>query len=398
MRRPVFIGWDLSTFTGWGVYALGLSLAWARDPDLQPICTRQLLPDQLALDPLRQQAIRPVWADSAGFQAQLAELGGREVGVDAPLLVSLNGDFQRARPGEAAALRGQPDVGVLFLESTQLKPEAIARAAAYPVLVAGSTWNAQVLQAHGLSNVRTILQGVDVSLFRPGPRNGWLGDRFCVFSGGKLELRKGQDIVMAAFRTFAERHPEALLVTAWHCPWPQMARATERSGRAAPVVFRPDGAVDVPGWAEANGVRRDQVLDLGRIPNMAMPQVLAEMDLAVFPNRAEGGTNLVAMEAMACGTPTVLSANTGHLDLIEDDNCYVLREQEEVGGIGAPYGAAGGWGESSTEELVEVMERAFQDREDARRRGARAAGKLAAMSWRETARQMKDLVLSTRAG
>ncbi|MDB5417420.1 MAG: mshA 8 [Phenylobacterium sp.] len=397
MRRPIFIGWDLSSFTGWGVYSLSLALAWARDPDLQPICTRQILPDQLALDPLRQQAIRPVWADSAGFQAQLAELGGREVGVDAPLLVSLNGDFQRARPGESATLRGQPDVGVFFLESAQLEPEAIARAAAYPVLVAGSTWNAEVLQAHGLSNVRTVLQGVDVSLFRPGPRNGWLGDRFCVFSGGKLELRKGQDIVMAAFRVFAERHPEALLVTAWHCPWPQLARATEQSGRTAPVVFRADGAVDVPGWAEANGVRRDQVLDLGRIPNMAMPQVLAEMDLAVFPNRAEGGTNLVAMEAMACGTPTVLSANTGHLDLIEDENCYVLREQEAVGGMGARHGAAGGWGESSTEELVAAMEQAFQDRDDARRRGARGAAKLAAMSWRETARQMKDLAFSTPA-
>jgi hypothetical protein len=37
------------------------------------------------------------------------------------------------------------------------------------------------------------------------------------------------------------------------------------------------------------------------------------------------------------------------------------------------------------------------DREEARARGARGAAKLAAMSWRETARQMKELVVSTRS-
>jgi len=124
---------------------------------------------------------------------------------------------------------------------------------------------------------------------------------------------------------------------------------------------------------------------------------VGERPSAVFPNRAEGGTNLVAMECMACGVPTVLSAKTAHLDLIEDDNCYALTDQEAVGGMGAPFGAVSGWGEASPEALAEAMERAFTDRDDARRRGERGAAKLAAMSWRETARQMKDLVLATRA-
>jgi hypothetical protein len=44
-----------------------------------------------------------------------------------------------------------------------------------------------------------------------------------------------------------------------------------------------------------------------------MPQILREIDVAVVPNRFEGGTNLVAMECMACGMPVILSANTGYL-------------------------------------------------------------------------------------
>lgn len=392
MRRPVLIGWSLSSFTGWGVYALNLALNWARGGELQPISVRPVDPDQLALDPLRHQALRQVLADSAAFQQQLSGFAGRELAADAPLLVALDRTFERRRETDVAALHGGPDIGVTFFETAGLEPEAVARAAAYPVLVAGSTWNGEALKAHGLTNVEIILQGVDTSLFRPGPRNGWLGDRFLVFSGGKVELRKGQDIVLAAFRIFAERHPEALLVTAWHSFWPDLARSTEQTGVAAPPVFAADGGLDAPGWAAANGIPRRQVLDLGRVANAALPQVLAEVDLAVFPNRAEGGTNLVAMECMACGVPTALSRNTGHLDLIEDGNCYVLEKQAEVGGVGAPFGSVGGWGDSDVDELVEVMERAFRDREDARRRGARGAETMARLSWRETARRMAALI------
>ena len=54
----------------------------------------------------------------------------------------------------------------------------------------------------------------------------------------------------------------------------------------------------------------------GLLNSAQMASLLKQADIAVFPNRCEGGTNLVAMEAIACGIPTVLSANSGHLDLM----------------------------------------------------------------------------------
>jgi len=396
LRRPVLIGWSLSSFTGWGVYGVNLALAWAADPDLQPVAARPIFGSEIALDPLRRLAFGGVAAESQRFQTRLAEQTGDDVGVNATLLASLNDSFVRSRVPGLPLVRGRPEIAVTFFETAQLTPEAVAHAKAYPVIVAGSTWNAELLRAHGLKNVQTILQGVDTSLFHPAPRNGWLGDRFLVFSGGKLERRKGQDIVLAAFRIFAARHPEALLAAAWHSPWPAMAASVDASGLCAPVAFQSDGAVDVAGWAEASGVPRHQVLDLGRPANADMPRLLCEMDLAVFPNRAEGGTNLVAMEAMACGVPTALSANTGHLDLTQDGVCYPLSDQGAVEGQGG-FGDVGGWGETRPEELAEVMERAFNDRAEARRIGAAGAAKLAAMTWGETAAKMKALVLATPA-
>ena len=111
-----------------------------------------------------------------------------------------------------------------------------------------------------------------------------------------------------------------------------------------------------------------------------MAQMLREVDLAVFPNRCEGGTNLVAMESMATGVPVVLSRNTGHLDLIQPDNCYSLDLQIPMGEV-TGRAQFQDWGESSIDELVTRMEQAYVDREDAKARGAAGAAFMRTWDW-----------------
>ena len=200
-------------------------------------------------------------------------------------------------------------------------------------------------------------------------------------------------LVIAAFKIFAQRHPEATLVTAWHSPWPHLARSLDKTEIAAPVVFDKDGQLDVRAWAAANDIEPDQILDLGNVPNMSLPPVLREMDVALFTNRAEGGTNLVAMECMASGLPVILSRNTGHLDLIEDDNCYSLDDQKVDQNHWSNVGDIRCWGESQVKEVVERLEQVLADRAAAKRRGMRAAAMMQGMTWAETARQMKQVVL-----
>jgi glycosyltransferase involved in cell wall biosynthesis len=290
-------------------------------------------------------------------------------------------------------MSGRPTIGVVFFETADLGAVPLARAREIPLIVTGSTWNQRVLAEHGLTNVQTVLQGIDPTLFHPAPRSHLLGNRFCIFSGGKLEYRKGQDIVLAAFRLFARRHPDALLVTAWHSPWPHVARTLDQSPFTQPVCFAEDGRLDIPAWAAANEIDPVQILDLGQVPNRSLPAVLREMDVAVFANRSEGGTNLVAMECMACGVPVVLSENTGHLDLIGDDVCFPLHTQTTLDGIGAGIGDTPGWGESSVDEIVENLEHIYADRASAQRRGQRGAEMLAGMTWARTAERMKELAL-----
>jgi glycosyltransferase involved in cell wall biosynthesis len=230
-----------------------------------------------------------------------------------------------------------------------------------------------------------VLQGIDPALFHPAPRRGLFPGRFVVFSGGKLEARKGQDNVMAAWRIFAARHPDAMLIAAWDNLWPEIARGINSIGRTEALPFTQDGKPDMNGWAAANGIKPEQFLNLGLVPNDSMPTILREMDAAVFPNRCEGGTNLVAMEAMACGVPCILSANSGHLDLLQDGTALPLTDQR-------PMPDVPGWRESNIEEIVAALETLYTDRARAAEIGAAGAKLLAGLTWTKTAAEMKRII------
>ena len=85
----------------------------------------------------------------------------------------------------------------------------------FDLVVAGSTWNKNVLLQHGVSWVEMVMQGVDTSVFNPIQVPRILRASIIIFSGGKLEIRKGQDIVIQAFKKLLLVCPDALLIASW---------------------------------------------------------------------------------------------------------------------------------------------------------------------------------------
>ncbi len=86
----------------------------------------------------------------------------------------------------------------------------------------------------------------------------------------------------------------------------------------------------------------------------------------------------MAMECLACGVPTILSANTGHLDLLWHDIALPLTRQ------GHPAAASldtTDWGESDVDEMLEAVEAVWRDREAATAMGERAARCMPTMNW-----------------
>jgi len=379
MTQPLYFQWSVSNLFGWGVYGLNLLRHWKAAAGTHAYSISQIQLESLSgMDPLSLISIAQPLVDSDQARMQIQERGLTY--AEGIVLHSLGNGFGGAVwPSQGGFTGTAATCGVIFFENTVL-PDARAIAGDYDLIVTGSTWCEEVLRGMGVENVATVIQGIDPSLFHPAPRADTLEGRFAVFSGGKIEYRKGQDLVVLAFKAFAERHPEAILVTAWHSPWAEPALTANINPAIAPVRLTPEGAVDMGGWIADNGIPASQYFDLGPIPNHLMARVLREMDVAVFPNRCEGGTNLVAMECMACGVPSIVAANTGQLDLTATGAPYILGRQ---GTVPSDDGSTIGWGESDVEEIVEALERVWSNHEEARRKGAAGAEAMAKLAWRQ---------------
>ncbi|HET6607038.1 MAG TPA: glycosyltransferase family 4 protein [Rhodopila sp.] len=388
---PIVFNWGVSSYFGWGLNGLNLALSLSAHPSFYPLVAHPFSRHDCVVDPLSLTRL-DLFADrSAVLWDSLRSAPGDTIEIDAPVLIDLGYNLISLPAPCEKRLFGRPSVGVVFLEHATIDPEGRGRAEQLSLIIAGSRWNEQVLRANGIIATTTVLQGVDTTLFHPGPRTGRFRDRFVIFSGGKLEFRKGQDLVVKAFKLFHQRHPEALLVTAWGNKWDWRDTALAELTDTVPVQPTPDGNVDSARWALDNGIPPDALIALGRTPNIAMPHVLREADVGLFPNRCEGGTNLVAMECMACGVPVILSANTGHLDLLEPgDVALPLTHQALVRWDGADVE---GWGESDVDEIVERLETVWRDRDAARSLGQRGSAFMATMTWdRQTERLTRALL------
>ena len=386
MRPWLGITWGISNRYGWGVYGLNLVLELLRRKGPFPVCLGDIVTAEMTPD-LVDKLQKVIEFQNQHLQSffrmgQVAKMG------DATVLHALGNGMEWSLTSQA--VEGDANIGVIFFEYTDITPDGRARLSKLNGTIAGSTWNADVLKGWGINNVEAVFQGVNGDLFRPMVRSGIYEGKFAIFSGGKLDFRKGQDIVLKAFKAFSSRHDDAILVTAWQNLWPLTAMPMKYSTLTTTLPdVRADNSLNLTKWASEAGVDPEKFVDLGMVANEAMPGYLKEFDLAVFPNRCEGGTNLVAMEAMACGVPCIIANNTGQRDLIGDGNCFTLEKQ---GKVVMPGASTDGWGETDVDELVEMMETAYQNRGETRNRGQAGADFMQSWSWPTQIGKLLDAV------
>jgi glycosyltransferase involved in cell wall biosynthesis len=217
-------------------------------------------------------------------------------------------------------VRGKHNFAYTFFEY-ELGPNAAANAAKYDVVFCGSTWCLERMKERGITNGRVLIQGVDHEIFKPMPV-ARTDNEFRIFSGGKFEYRKGQDIVIAAFRELSKKYHNMRLVCAWHNPWPQLIQSMRQSPHFDhtewPLSDKKPQAEYLHLLAVKQGVPHDKITVLPPLSQADLAAVMNQTDLGVFPNRCEGGTNLVAMEYLNCGKPAALSAGTGHEDILRE--------------------------------------------------------------------------------
>ena len=386
--KAVWLSWELNNKSGWGILGLNLFFQWATDNDLIPLSASSIGNDTLLLvDPLRLSVVSRAIKVSNDFAEVVARTPGPHVKLDATVIDPIS---QSDRPSR---LFGKRNIGRCIFENTKVASfeEHFGK---FDALLCASNWNADLIRERAKQQVNVIFEGIDPSLFCPGSRSGLMDPaKFYIFSGGKVEFRKGQDLVLRAFREFSKRHRDAVLVTAWHSPWPHISKGFKGT-LEAPLELDDRGLLNIKKWTSDNGIDPSRVIEIFSTPNALMPTILREMHVALQPSRAEPCTNLPVMEAMGCGVPVIVGDNTGMKDLITGDNCVPLLEQREVPDQGDDYLTAG-WGESNVDEIVEALERVYSDPQRRETLGANASRWIREhRTWHQHAAELKDLVLS----
>jgi glycosyltransferase involved in cell wall biosynthesis len=342
--RDLIINWGVNAFTGWG--QVGMQYAARLNRDYRVICPNGFGPAELiGMDPLKWPVMESIarrewvytdeciWMDPIGN-----DLKTPHAPIEAKLQVG-------------RVIVEKPDIGRAF---EYLKH--------FDLLLTGSKWNQELLEAATGKEVRLIHEGIDPSLFSPAGKSGWFDpELFYIYSAGKVEFRKAQDVVLMAFRRFSNRHPEARLVTAWGSPFADIANGY-RGLADAPLWLKENSQLDIPRWAADNGIDPSKVIALGGFPNFVLPQILNEMDVMLAPTRVESCTSLPVKEAMACGVPVIYGYHTGMLDLEREG--LALYKQTPIRASSEYFFPSNDidWYESDPDEIDEALERVYTER------------------------------------
>ena len=182
--------------------------------------------------------------------------------------------------------------------------------------------------------------GVDKRFNPEAPAIAGFPGHYVLFVGHRGQYKDARTL-MTAFAAIAQQFPDHQLVFAGGGPFSREEEAL---------------------LTESNIRHRTMRFDL---PDEVMPSAYAQADVFAFPSRFEG-FGLPVLEAMACGTPTVLAETTS---------------LPEVGGDAARYFAPG-----DAMGLAEQLSAVLEDSGEAHRMSVAGRQRAREFSWNRTAR------------
>ena len=252
-------------------------------------------------------------------------------------------------------------------------PDQLAQKAKlnYDIIIAGSEWCKNRLKDKNIDSV-VIHQGIDPTLFNTTrSKKSFFLDDFVIFSGGKFEDRKGQDVTIKAYKVIQDRYPNVKLVCSWYNAY------TGTSGKEA---------------LEKAGVDLSRVIFVPFLTNNNMPEIYQNTDIGVFPSRCEAGTNLVMMEYMACGKPVIASVETGQKDLITTKNGMSLRSKGQCLLKDENGKVISIWEDPDPDHLIERLDWAYNNQQKLKTYGEEAAKTMSKKTWSHMAKAIAKLI------
>jgi alpha-1,6-mannosyltransferase len=217
--------------------------------------------------------------------------------------------------GVPAIMVSHESITALFRLAPPLSRSGLARTGAdwlnrrtarsYAQVICTTAWAAVEFERIGVINLVRVPLGVDLATFAPGTPHP----------------KDGQIMLVHCGRLSPEKKPERSLVT---------LASLRRSGLPARLIVAGDGPLRAR--LERRAARdRLPVTFTGFLPGRAeLAALLASADVALAPGPAET-FGLAALEALACATPVVVSAESALPEVIGDAGASVAGEDLAAG-------------------------------------------------------------------
>jgi phosphatidylinositol alpha-mannosyltransferase len=195
-----------------------------------------------------------------------------------------------------------------------------------------------------------VPNGIDVGRFQRAcaAPSSMVGGRPHVLFVGRLERRKGADLLVRAMSSVQRRLPEARLVLVGEGP---ERSALERLARELAV---------------------DATFE-GRVTEEELPAYYRAADVVCSPARGGESFGVVLLEAMAAGRPLVATRIDGYAELLNDAACATLVDVDDPAAIADAIGSL-----LANPDLSRTL-------------GVRAASHATAYDWPIVARRLEDI-------
>lgn len=261
-------------------------------------------------------------------------------------------------------------VGYTMFETDRIPSTWVATCNQMNEVWVPSAFNQKTFASSGVDpeKLHVVPLGVDTSRFNPEYTNRLNlapQDKFVFLSMFEWSQRKGWDVLLKAYlKAFNKSDPVALIL---HATSPigksiseEIQRFIKETGKTladCPTITISESPVSVS----------------------LLPALYKSADVFVLPTRGEGW-GLPIMEAMAMELPVIATGWSAHMDFLDGSNGYLIdydlaKIPEEILGEPPLYKelySGHCWAEPRLEHAASLMQKVFENREEARQKGISA--------------------------